>query len=131
LQLAGLREVADERRQLAAEHAVEEALALGGEVVVAPDQRAVAHPAALARRCQRLLLQEPADQRLHGGGAPALRRRGLGDDRVEEQRRAPPQRVHAPAFRVAAPPPVATITTLVVSSHHYGPSSHAVRRVAV
>src|SRR5581483_6372675 len=78
-QLAGFREAVDERRQLAAEHAVEEALALGGEIVVAGDERTVAHAARLAHRFQRPLLQQPTDQRLDGGVAPALRGRGLGD----------------------------------------------------
>src|SRR5580693_1339747 len=79
-QLPALGEMADEGRQFAAEHAVEEALALGGDVRLARDQRPIAAATALAKRFQRLLLQQPPDERLYRGVAPALGGGDVGND---------------------------------------------------
>src|SRR5215469_9543994 len=100
--VAPLGEVADERCELAAEHPVEEALALCGDVLIARDQRAVADPALVAEGLDRFLLKEPPDQRLDGGVAP-LRARDLGDDLLDHEGSAPPEPVHDPAFRAADP----------------------------
>src|SRR5689334_9878265 len=72
--------VGDQRRDLAAEQPVQQPLALAGDILFAADDGTVHGPAAAAFRGQRLLLQEPVDQRLDGGLAPGLGRPDGLDD---------------------------------------------------
>src|SRR5512140_2580450 len=68
-----LGEVGDERRHLAAEKPVDQALALGLDVVRALQQRPVEVPAGLLAPLDGLLAKEARDQGLHRARRPAVR----------------------------------------------------------
>src|SRR5438094_5466672 len=89
----------DEWRELALEEAVEQPLALAGDVVGARDQWAVEGAAVDALRRQGLLLQQPVDQGLDRGAAPALGTTDRRHDLVRRERTFPPQRLHHLTFR--------------------------------
>src|SRR5690349_5914401 len=66
-----LGEVGDQRGHLAAEQAVDQVLALGLDVGLAADQRAVEVAAVLAAALDGLLAQEAGDERLDRARRPA------------------------------------------------------------
>src|SRR5215471_6265788 len=86
--------VGHQRRELAAEQPVQQALALAGQVLLAADQRIVADPAVLADGLDGLLLEQPVGQRLDRRPAPALGRPHLAHQFVGGQRTLGPQRLH-------------------------------------
>src|SRR6478735_4443226 len=95
------REMCDQRRELAAEQAVEQILALLVHVSVALQHRAVEIAPAVLDRGDGALVEQAIEQGLYRGVLPLPRVAERGDDFLGAQRMARPEHLHDRAFGFA------------------------------